>query len=94
MKAHNKMEFMETRAYKFRPYPDAKRQETIDESMNLARNFYNRILERSIRERRVSMRAQDGYANDIAEGDKSFKLPYLCHDKVLGFKIITAIAQR
>ncbi len=70
------MKFMGTRAYKFRLYPNAKRQETIDESMNLARNFYNRILERSIRERRVSMRAQDGYADDIAEGDKHFKLLY------------------
>ena len=32
------------RAYKFRIYPDAKRQEEIDERLILAQQFYNRIL--------------------------------------------------
>ena len=36
------------RAYKFRIYPDATRQEEIDERLILAQQFYNKILERSI----------------------------------------------
>lgn len=37
-----------TRAYKFRIYPDAKRQEEIDERLILAQQFYNRVLEKLI----------------------------------------------
>ena len=77
MRMHNKMRIMETRrAYKFRIYPDSKRQETINESINLARGFYNKILERSIKERKISMQVLNRYANEIAEEDKSFKLLY------------------
>ena len=35
-------------AYKFRIYPDATRQEEIDEGLVLAQQFYNKILEKSI----------------------------------------------
>jgi hypothetical protein len=35
-----------TRAYKFRIYPDAKRQSEIDERLVLAQQFYNNILEK------------------------------------------------
>ncbi len=37
-----------TKAYKFRIYPDTKRQEEIDERLILAQQFYNKILEKSI----------------------------------------------
>ena len=37
-----------TRAYKFRIYPDAARQEEIDERLILAQQFYNKLLEKSI----------------------------------------------
>ncbi len=36
-----------TRAYKFRIYPDATRQEEIDERLVLAQQFYNKLLEKS-----------------------------------------------
>ena len=42
--------FMEaTRAYKFRIYPDDKRQNEIDERLVLAKEFYNLLLERTIK---------------------------------------------
>ncbi len=34
------------RAYKYRLYPDAKRQKEIDEQMELARLLYNKLLEK------------------------------------------------
>ena len=37
-----------TRAYKFRIYPDTKRQSGIEESLILAQRFYNKLLEKSI----------------------------------------------
>jgi putative transposase len=37
-----------TRAYRFRIYPDAKRQSEIDYRLILAQQFYNKILEKSI----------------------------------------------
>ncbi len=45
----NNMNIMQqTRAYKFRIYPDAKRQREIDEMFILAQEFYNKLLEKSI----------------------------------------------
>ena len=41
------MEFK--KAYKFRIYPDAKRQSEIDCRLVLAQQFYNKILEKSIK---------------------------------------------
>ncbi len=35
------------RAYKFRAYPDAKRQSEIDERLILSQRLYNAILERA-----------------------------------------------
>ncbi len=36
-----------TRAYKFRLYPDSKRQTEIDLQLNLSKNLYNKLLEKS-----------------------------------------------
>ena len=48
-----------TRAYKFRLYPDSKREAEIDLQLILSKNLYNKLLERS----------QDAYKKD-----KNFKL--------------------
>ncbi len=48
-----------TRAYKFRLYPDSKREAEIDLQLILSKNLYNKILEKS----------QDAYKKD-----KNFKL--------------------
>jgi putative transposase len=37
------------KAYKFRLYPDAKRQAEIDQRLILAQKFYNKLLEKSIK---------------------------------------------
>jgi putative transposase len=41
----NNMDFI--RAYKFRLYPDSKRQSGIDAQLNLSKNLYNKLLEKS-----------------------------------------------
>ncbi|EQD40918.1 transposase, IS605 OrfB family [mine drainage metagenome] len=45
------------RAYRFRIYPDAKRQKEIDERLMLAQQLYNKILEKSIEEYKKSKNA-------------------------------------
>ncbi len=37
------------RAYKFRIYPDAKRQSEIELQLTLSKEFYNLLLEKSIK---------------------------------------------
>lgn len=65
------------RAYKFRIYPDAKRQEEIDERLILAQQFYNRILEKSIASYRngktkVSMAQFNRFVKEIIQEDKKY----------------------
>ncbi len=38
-----------TKAYKFRIYPDAKRQSEIELQLTLSKEFYNLLLEKSIK---------------------------------------------
>ena len=40
--------------YKFGLYPDFKRQKEIDESIFLAHELYNKLLEKTIQSRKVS----------------------------------------
>ncbi len=66
-----------TRAYKFRIYPDATRQEEIDERLILAQQFYNRILEKSIasyqnRKTKVSMAQFNRFVKEIIQEDKKY----------------------
>ncbi len=66
-----------TRAYKFRIYPDATRQEEIDEKLILAQQFYNKILEKSIAsyqngKTKVSMAQFNGFVKEIIQEDKKF----------------------
>ena len=66
-----------TRAYKFRIYPDATRQEEIDERLILAQQFYNKILEKSIASYRngqtkVSMAQFNRFVKEIIQEDKKY----------------------
>ena len=66
-----------TRAYKFRIYPDAIRQEEIDERLVLAQQFYNKILEKSITSykngnTKVSMAQFNRFAKEIIQEDKKY----------------------
>ena len=65
-----------TRAYKFRIYPDAKRQSEIESQLILSREFYNLLLEKSIKSykdgnKRLSMALLNSFAKEI-EKDKKF----------------------
>lgn len=65
------------RAYKFRIYPDAKRQEEIDEKLILAQQFYNKLLEKTIHAyknsgQKASMKQLNRFANEIISEDKGF----------------------
>ena len=64
------------RAYKFRIYPDAKRQSEIESQLILSREFYNLLLEKSIKSdkdgnKRLSMALLNSFAKEI-EKDKKF----------------------
>ena len=66
-----------TRAYKFRIYPDAKRQTEIDERLTLAQQFYNKILEKSIEsyksgKTKVSMAQFNMFAKEAIQEDKKY----------------------
>jgi putative transposase len=71
--------FMEvTRAYKFRIYPDDKRQNEIDERLVLAKEFYNLLLERTIKSHKegtgISMAALNRFAKQIEKDRRYLKL--------------------
>jgi len=65
------------RAYKFRIYPDSKRQSAIDERLILAQQFYNKILEKSIAsyqngKTKVSMAQFNRFVKEIIQDDKKY----------------------
>ena len=65
------------RAYKFRIYPDAKRQSEIDERLILAQQFYNKILEKAIESYKnektnVSMAQFNRFVKEIIQEDKKY----------------------
>ena len=65
-----------TRAYKFRIYPDAKRQSETELQLTLSKEFYNLLLEKSIKSykggnKKLSMAALNKFAKEI-ENDKRF----------------------
>ena len=66
-----------TRAYTFRIYPDATRQEEIDESIILAQQFYNKTLEKSMesyknRKTKVPMAQFNRFVKEIIHDDKKY----------------------
>ncbi|MCL5007442.1 MAG: transposase [Candidatus Marsarchaeota archaeon] len=84
-----------TRAYKFRIYPDATRQEEIDERLILAQQFYNRILEKSIASYRngktkVSMTQFNRFVKEIIQEDKKYLRLYSQTRCEIEFRIFKA----
>ncbi|ASI13643.1 IS200/IS605 family transposase OrfB [Candidatus Mancarchaeum acidiphilum] len=66
-----------TRAYKFRIYPDTKRQSEIDERLILAQQFYNKILEKSIEsykngKAKASIAQFNRFVKEIIQDDKRY----------------------
>ena len=66
-----------TRAYKFRIYPDTKRQSEIDERLILAQKFYNKLLEKSIEsyqtgKAKVSMMQFNKFVKEIIKEDNKY----------------------
>ncbi len=67
------------RAYRFRVYPDFRRQEGIDNQLLLAKEFYNLLLEKSISSYRkengkLSMGSLNKFAKEIEKEKKYLKL--------------------
>ena len=65
------------KAYKFRIYPDEKRQKEIDERLILAQQFYNKILEKSIssykdKKAKISMAQFNKFVKGIIEEDSNY----------------------
>ena len=66
-----------TRAYRFRIYPDEKKQQLLNEEIWLSHIFYNKLLERTIKEyandkSKISRKVFNGYMKDIMQEDKRF----------------------
>ena len=83
------------RAYKFRIYPDATRQEEIDKRLILAQQFYNNILERSIASYRngktkVSMSQFNRLVKEIIQEDKRYLKLYSQTRCEIEFRLLKA----
>ncbi|MHB1830429.1 MAG: RNA-guided endonuclease InsQ/TnpB family protein [Candidatus Micrarchaeaceae archaeon] len=77
----SKKDKMPRKAYKFRLYPDAKRQSEIDYHLILAQKFYNKLLEKSVAayskdtNSKISRSAFNRFVHDIiADNDEFLKL--------------------
>ena len=87
---------MESRkAYKFRIYPDAKRQSEIDERLILAQQFYNKILEKSIasyqnKKTKVSMAQFNRFVKEIIQEDKKYLKLYSQTRCEIEFRLLKA----
>ena len=75
----NKKGNMETmRAYKFRIYPDSKRQKEIGNSIFLSQSLYNKLLEKTIEAHKnnpsskISQRTINQFLNGIIKEDKRY----------------------
>ncbi len=84
-----------SRAYKFRLYPDAKRQKEIDERLILAQQFYNKILEKSIAsykkgETKISMAQFNRFVKEIIKEDKGYLKLYSQTRCEIEFRLLKA----
>ncbi len=66
-------------AYKFRIYPDTKRQTKIDLQLTLSKEFYNLLLEKSIKaykegNKKISIIVLNRFAKEIEEDKKYLKI--------------------
>ncbi len=82
------------RAYKFSIYPDAKRQREIDERLVLAKEFYNLLLEKTIKSYKegntaISMAVLNRSAKEI-EKDRKYLLLYSQTRCEIKFRLLKA----
>ena len=70
---------METmRAYKFRVYPDTKRQKAIDDAISMSQRLYNKLLGKTIEAHKsnpnskISQRTINQFLNEIIKEDKEY----------------------
>ena len=75
----NKKESMEAmRAYKFRIYPDQKRQMAIGDAISISQRLYNKLLEKTIEAHKsnpsskISQRTINQFLNEIIKEDKTY----------------------
>ena len=73
----NNMETM--KAYKFRIYPDTKRQSEIESQLTLSKEFYNLLLEKSIKSykegnKKLSMATLNRFAKEIEKEKKYLQI--------------------
>ncbi|EQD37541.1 transposase, IS605 OrfB family [mine drainage metagenome] len=84
-----------TRAYKFRIYPDEKRQSEINEMLVLAQQFYNKLLEKSIAayrngNKKVSMAQFNRFRKEIIQEDKKYLKLYSQTRCEIGYRLLKA----
>jgi putative transposase len=84
-----------TRAYKFRIYPDDKRQSEIDERLVLAQQFYNKILEKAIAsykdgKTKVSMAQFNRFEKEIIKEDKKYLKIYSQTRSEIKYRLLRA----
>ena len=79
IRMENKTGNMETmRAYKFRIYPDTKRQIAIDDAISMSQRLYNKLLEKTINAHKsnsnskISKRTINQFLNEIIKEDKEY----------------------
>ena len=66
------------KAYRYRVYPDEKRQQLLKEELWLSHTFYNKLLERTIKEymndkkSKINRKIFNRYMKDITQEDKRF----------------------
>ena len=84
-----------TRAYKFRIYPDAKRQKEIDKRLILAQKFYNKILEKSItsynkEKTKISMAQFNRFVKEITKENSEYLSLYSQTRCEIEFRLLKA----
>ncbi len=79
IRMENKKGNMETiRVYKFRIYPDTKRQEAIDDAISMSQRLYNKLLEKTIEahksnsQSKISQKTINQFLNEIIKEDKEY----------------------
>jgi putative transposase len=92
---YNIMDMDSIRAYKFRIYPDVKREAEINERLLLAKEFYNLLLENSIKSykngnNKISMAILNRFAREIVAKDKKYLKLYSQTRCEIGYRILKA----
>ena len=69
-------------AYKFRIYPDTKRQKVIDDAISMSQRLYNKLLEKTIKAHKsnpnskISQRTINQFLNEIIKSLDWLVIPF------------------